>query len=445
MPSWEMKIITAETQRLLALAKDDPELRDELKSLAETILNATTALASREHLGSARFIARFSEREGEAPAEPNSDGGSAGASPSRIESNTTAQSKDTPSATPGGEQPEVLKELTLGRSTGKNPVIELVVDHDLADAFGSVDLEDIEVRCRIKAEAAGLASARLRSGSHSLETDHSDDPEIEPWASRMTDWYYWRNAKETLEQVDISALDDLAGSYAALAEALALVEASRGGSRGQCEKTLGLLAEAQATVRAAVQALDGPIDQDQVNVFAWLKGTAGHHHIFLKRHMRAEDLAEPADWPDLVDRILLAQTHTATRSKPSRQIPNKPRPEPNAEILEARRLLAGRSGVLIGGACRPEAREGLISALGLSDLIWIETKVHQSIAGFEPAIARSDVAVVLLAIRWSSHAFGEVRTFCDRYKKPLVRLPGGYNPNQVAAQILAQCSGRLGG
>ena len=36
-----------------------------------------------------------------------------------------------------------------------------------------------------------------------------------------------------------------------------------------------------------------------------------------------------------------------------------------------------------------------------------------------------------------------MKQFCDRYGKPLVRLPGGYNPNQIAAQILAQCSGHL--
>jgi hypothetical protein len=32
---------------------------------------------------------------------------------------------------------------------------------------------------------------------------------------------------------------------------------------------------------------------------------------------------------------------------------------------------------------------------------------------------------------------------CDRYGKPFVRLPGGYNPDQVARQILEQVSGRL--
>ena len=92
---------------------------------------------------------------------------------------------------------------------------------------------------------------------------------------------------------------------------------------------------------------------------------------------------------------------------------------------------------------RREAQESLRRSLGLKNLVWIETKEHQAVATFEPMIVRPDVALVLLAIRWSSHAFGDVKVLCDRYGKPLVRLPGGYSPNQVAIQIVSQCSGQL--
>jgi hypothetical protein len=117
---------------------------------------------------------------------------------------------------------------------------------------------------------------------------------------------------------------------------------------------------------------------------------------------------------------------------------------PTARVGEAARLLSGKSVVLIGGNPHPNSHAALKAALGLKELVWIETRVHESIDKFEPYIARSDVALVLLAIRWSSHSFGEVKRFCDRYDKPIVRLPGGYNPHQVAAQILAQCSKQLG-
>jgi hypothetical protein len=104
----------------------------------------------------------------------------------------------------------------------------------------------------------------------------------------------------------------------------------------------------------------------------------------------------------------------------------------------------GRSVVLIGGIRRPYAQKLLTADLGLKELVWIETREHQSVKRFESAIARADVALVLLAIRWSSHGFGDVKQFCDEYGKPLVRLPGGYSPNQVAAQIVLQAGGPFG-
>jgi hypothetical protein len=134
--------------------------------------------------------------------------------------------------------------------------------------------------------------------------------------------------------------------------------------------------------------------------------------------------------------------YLATRTPPST---SATAPKPTAVIQEAARLLAGRGLVLIGGDRRPDAQEVLKTALELKELVWVGTRAHQSIRGFESVIADPDVALVLLAIRWASHSFGDVKQFCDQYGKPLVRLPGGYSPNQVAAQILAQCSAQLGG
>lgn len=114
---------------------------------------------------------------------------------------------------------------------------------------------------------------------------------------------------------------------------------------------------------------------------------------------------------------------------------------------EVRRVavwLKGQALVLIGGTRSPHAQAALQQAFDLARVDWVETREHESIDRFEYHIARPDVAVVVLAIRWISHSFGEIRHFCERHGRPLVRLPGGYNPNQVAMHILAQCSGRLG-
>jgi hypothetical protein len=117
--------------------------------------------------------------------------------------------------------------------------------------------------------------------------------------------------------------------------------------------------------------------------------------------------------------------------------------EPGALVREARKLLEGRSVVLIGGEGRRGAKEALERALGLKELIWLRGKDYRSYLDFQRFVARPDVALVMLAIRWSSHSFGQVGRLCDRYGKPLVRLSGGYNPNQVAQQIVNQAGIRL--
>lgn len=134
-----------------------------------------------------------------------------------------------------------------------------------------------------------------------------------------------------------------------------------------------------------------------------------------------------------IDRFLATRLPTPVEQEVS---------EPIEEVLRVRTLLRGQTIVLIGGERRPAAAVALKTAFDLQELIWIEGH-DQTYMDFEPHIARPEVTVVLLAIRWSRHGFGEVKAFCDRYGKPLVRLPGGYNPNQVAYTILNQIGHRL--
>lgn len=73
------------------------------------------------------------------------------------------------------------------------------------------------------------------------------------------------------------------------------------------------------------------------------------------------------------------------------------------EVTKVAELLRGRKVALIGG----------------------DTTPHQSYQTFRPVIEQSEVAVVLLAIRWVSHSYSEIGQFCKAAGKPLVRLPGG--------------------
>lgn len=137
-----------------------------------------------------------------------------------------------------------------------------------------------------------------------------------------------------------------------------------------------------------------------------------------------------------IDRYL-AQQELSTRNPEEAGTPTQ-------EILAERSALMDKVVLLIGGDERPHSRTTIEKAFGLAKLEWVATRPHESLEEFLPYLKRPDVALVLLAIRWSSHSYGEIAPLCKEYGKPLVRLPGGYNPNQIAAQIIAQAGSLLG-
>lgn len=118
--------------------------------------------------------------------------------------------------------------------------------------------------------------------------------------------------------------------------------------------------------------------------------------------------------------------------------------QPSDELQRVRAVLQGKTIVLIGGDERPYMRRAIEDAFGLAKLIWVTTRPHEPLEVFVPYVKRDDVALVLLAIRWASHSYSEIADLCKRYGKPFVRLPGGYNPNQIALQIVAQAAVALG-
>ena len=106
-------------------------------------------------------------------------------------------------------------------------------------------------------------------------------------------------------------------------------------------------------------------------------------------------------------------------------------------------LLRDRTVVFIGGDRRPYIADAIEEAFGLNELVWCSTQEGQGYLAMHPYIARPEVCLVLLAIRWASHNLSEVSIFCERYNKPLVRLPAGYNVSQIAHQVLQQAGERL--
>lgn len=114
------------------------------------------------------------------------------------------------------------------------------------------------------------------------------------------------------------------------------------------------------------------------------------------------------------------------------------------ELLKARQLLAGRTALLIGGEERPQHARRLEQALDLRELRWSGHREHSSLAPLESEIARPEIDVVLLPIRWNGTETGPtIRQWCKLYSKPCVTLKAGYNANQIAHAVLEQVSERL--
>lgn len=140
--------------------------------------------------------------------------------------------------------------------------------------------------------------------------------------------------------------------------------------------------------------------------------------------------------------LVLREIDRYVESRPDAEPPARPH-RPSVEVAEVAELLGGREVVVIGGQARQVHRAALKRAFGFADVRWLVRPEHTSFTVFEPDIARPEVALVLLAIRWSNHDYDNIKEYCDTYGKPLIRLPGGYNANQVAHHILAQAGTRL--
>ena len=511
--------VTALTERLVTQASHDDGLWEDLRALAMAVLVATE-----------RPLLLLTPEPGQQFASWEEPSRSGPELPPPVDEEpvvTTAMPEAVCTAPP-------LPELTLG--SYRPPDSDVRIEPTPAAtrrATTDADLPAIEARCRLKAEGVRWAATRRRrmdeGAEFRLEIAPRDREILD--RARELDCYLWMNTPDFPIPKEPSSLEEVAGCFGAVADAVALVRGmlpDLEANREFFEPALDLLAEAQSALRVAIDRIDGP-DQDQFRVYDWLRGVAAREQIYIRRHMRLDDPADPALLPQIEDRIEALDTRLQEfqrRAKKKKSHLNRlhyhakliakgtggehdwrkvaeaidemvaegvpassvevrevllpildnmpdmdgvppgfslvlreidrylasrmPIPEvtapavPTAEVAEAARLLSGKCVVLIGGSRRSEAHEALKAALGLKELVWVETREHESIDKFEAYVARTEVSLVLLAIRWSSHSFGEVKGFCERYGKALVRLPGGYNPNQVAAQILAQCSGQLG-
>ncbi len=279
MSDWLMKVIRSEAKHLIALAADDEELCADLRALAEEILAATES--SRVETEPAPFQPDSSRH-----VEPVESGGE----------------------TITEEMVEPLRELTLGRTAAAKGELGVASPSVSPGRAAYDELVEIEGGCRWRGEAARWAVERLlrgREGNDRCEPDLPIESKIAEWADKFTDCYYWAKASESSEQADLSLLENTAGCFESLAEGLAIARTALAKNQGPkvFERMLPLVAEAQSALRVALKRLSAPDSSEQLEAFEWVKTTAVRHRVYLKRFMRADDEADPANWSELLARI----------------------------------------------------------------------------------------------------------------------------------------------
>ena len=395
------------------------------------------------------------------------------------------------------------------------------------------DLSAVEARCRLKAEGARWAAERQRQIHEGIPFSTAIGPHDRELIDRAkkSGCFLWMNSPKQPRPDDIGLFDVLASCFEIAAEAAALLRECAFDMKAEdlFRQCLDVAAETQSALRSAVMAVGAPTDTEQQSLYEWLRKTAAERNVYIERHLRSDDPADPYGWADIQSRIQavreacresfarqrqrtdrLKRIHYHTQRVTSgngtdhdwqtiAQVANEmvndgvppsnreirdallpvidflPRSDgfplafqlvlretekyragkdvrsssqdeavPTAEVQAVRKFLAATSLVIIGGECRGPAQQALKEAFALEDVVWLDSREHRSIERFKPYVARADVKVVALLIRWSSHSYGELKRFCDGHGKLFVRLPAGYNPSQVANQIMMQCGDLLG-
>ena len=191
----------------------------------------------------------------------------------------------------------MMENLATATNVLAHPLIPLVRRPDTAEG----DLEIIEDRCRIKAEGARWTAARRRAIGNGASYQ-----EIIERAKALEGCFLWMSHPSAPTPTDLRLWEDVAGCFEAAAMAVAvlrrLIEDGRK-HRRFLEEAIKLVAEAQSALRMAVEMVDATPDNDQAELFYWLRHTAAESQIFVARYMQSDDPANPTEWNDLQARI----------------------------------------------------------------------------------------------------------------------------------------------
>jgi hypothetical protein len=171
-------------------------------------------------------------------------------------------------------------------------------------------VREVERRARGMAEGLRAVLERSRDGARSLGELSTDDPRLRAALDRAGAdrgrriWFLGRSGRRLWPDETLC----VAGCYETLAEAAALA-ACAGELRGLDEgRRLGIyeqIAEAQSALRKALRDLAGlqRCDEDRAALFDWLHDHVVDEGLYVRRHMRSSDPADPWAWRERRERL----------------------------------------------------------------------------------------------------------------------------------------------
>ncbi len=174
------------------------------------------------------------------------------------------------------------------------------------DEQRDVSLELISRRCRVKAESCRWAIERRQIMDSSGENDERiapRDAELIERARSYDNCFVWA-LHPYADLPDDHQLEVIAGCYECLATAVeSMLEIDRlNGNREIQQEAMQLVAAAQSALRKSL--FDGgrrQRDPDQEDAFHWLKDQTGRRRIYVARHMRLMDPADPETWESRIE------------------------------------------------------------------------------------------------------------------------------------------------
>lgn len=204
----------------------------------------------------------------------------------------------------GATTVSVPQEVGLG--SAERDALPAQTPGDAPPRPATTPLSTIVARSLLKAECCRWAMDRRRRMEEDADFDQSIKPrdvELRDRLRTLPDCYAW-SLDPYASLPDDRRLDDAAGCYEALADAVelaALVESADRAAEGRAEQIYRLVAECCSALRRSLLDAGVEKDADQQAAFDWLRARVFEDQIYIDRHMRLDDPADPSAWPDRRD------------------------------------------------------------------------------------------------------------------------------------------------